>query len=99
MFSIRPTFSIIIPTADRSHLLQHSLQSCLAIERDDVEIIVSDNFSAPEVKAAVDEFSHDRRLQYFRTDRRLSMPRHWDFAWTKARGEFVIFNCDDDGLS
>ena len=92
-------FSILIPTADRPHLLQHSLQSCLAIERDDVEIIVSDNFSAPEAKAVVDAFSHDRRLRYFRTDRRLSMPRHWDFAWTKARGEFVIFNCDDDGLS
>jgi hypothetical protein len=27
------------------------------------------------------------------------MPHHWDFAWSKARGQFVIINCDDDALS
>jgi protein O-GlcNAc transferase len=92
-------FSIIIPTADRHGLLRHSLRSCLAIKRDDIEVIVSDNFSGPETKAVVDAHRDDDRLKYFRTDRRLPMPNHWDFAWSKARGRFVIVNCDDDALS
>jgi glycosyltransferase involved in cell wall biosynthesis len=92
-------FSIIIPTADRHYLLQHTLRACLAVKRADIEVIVSDNFSSPETKSAVDAHLSDGRLRYFRTDRRLPMPEHWDFAWAKARGRFVIINCDDDSLS
>lgn len=91
-------FSIIIPTADRHYLLQHSLRACLATNRDDIEVIVSDNFSGPETKSVVDAHLQDGRLRYFRTDRRMPMPEHWDFAWAKARGRFVIINCDDDLL-
>ena len=92
-------FSIIIPTADRHYLLQHSLRSCLAIKRDDIEVIVSDNHSSPETKAVVDAHRQDSRLKYVRTDRRMPMPDHWDFAWAKASGRFVIINCDDDAIS
>jgi glycosyltransferase involved in cell wall biosynthesis len=92
-------FSIIIPTADRHYLLQHTLRSCLAIARDDIEVIVSDNYSSPETKAVVDAHRHDGRLKYVRTDRRMPMPDHWDFAWKKASGRFVIINCDDDVIS
>jgi len=92
-------FSLIIPTADRHYLLQHSLRALLSHKRDDVEIIVSDNYSSPETKAVVDAHRADGRLRYFRTDRRLPMPAHWDFAWSKARGRFVVINCDDDALS
>jgi len=92
-------FSIIIPTTDRHELLQHSLRSFLTMDRDDLEIIVSDNFSTPETHAVVDAHRQDGRLKYYRTDRRLAMPDHWDFAWRKASGRYVIFNCDDDGLS
>jgi glycosyltransferase involved in cell wall biosynthesis len=92
-------FSIIIPTADRHYLLQHALRSCLAIPRDDIEVIVSDNHSSPETKAVVDAHRQDSRLKYVRTDRRMPMPDHWDFAWAKASGQFVIINCDDDAIS
>ena len=92
-------FSIIIPTADRHYLLQHTLRSCLAIRRDDIEVIVSDNYSSSETKAVVDAHRQDSRLKYFRTDRRMPMPDHWDFAWAKASGRFVIINCDDDAIS
>jgi len=92
-------FSIIIPTADRHYLLQHTLRSCLATDRDDIEVVVSDNFSSPETKLVVDGYRQDERLRYFRTDRRMPMPEHWDFAWSKARGHFIIINCDDDLVS
>lgn len=92
-------FSIIIPTADRHYLLEHTVRACLMIKRDDIEVIVSDNFSSPETKSIVERYQDDKRLKYFRTDRRLPIPEHWDFAWSKARGDFVIINCDDDFLS
>jgi len=92
-------FSIVIPTTDRHELLAHTLRSWLSIKREDLEVIVSDNFSTPETRAVVDAHLHDGRLRYYRTDRRMPMPDHWDFAWQKATGRYVLVNCDDDGLS
>jgi hypothetical protein len=92
-------FSIVIPTVDRHYLLEHTLRSYLMMDRSDFEVIVSDNFSSSATKAVVDAHRHDGRLKYYRTDRRMPMPEHWDFAWSKASGRYVLINCDDDGLS
>ena len=91
-----PRFSIVIPTCDRAHLLQHTLRALLSIERDDVEFIVSDNFSSDNTDATIQSFMGDKRLKALRTNHRLAMPMHWDFALSHARGTFVIINGDDD---
>jgi glycosyltransferase involved in cell wall biosynthesis len=91
-----PRYSIIIPTLDRSYLLDHTLKALLSTPRANIEVIVSDNSSGPETRAVVDQYLHDPRLRYFRTDRRLAVTDHWDFIWTKARGDYIIMNCDDD---
>jgi glycosyltransferase involved in cell wall biosynthesis len=92
-------YSIIVPTLDRSYLLENTLKALLSAPRDNMEIIVSDNFSGPETKAVVDKYLPDGRLRYFRTERRLAVTDHWDFAWSKARGDYIIINCDDDMIT
>jgi hypothetical protein len=92
-------FSIVIPTADRANLLATTIPACLLTRRDDVEVIVSDNFSSPETAAVIERFRGDPRLRSVRTERRLPMADHWEFAWQHARGELVIMNGDDDALS
>ncbi|MDE2336754.1 MAG: glycosyltransferase family 2 protein [Alphaproteobacteria bacterium] len=90
--------TVIIPTCDRADTLLHCLRTVASQQDARLEIIVSDNYSSPETKAVVDSFQHDPRLRYIRTESRLGMSEHWDFALNRATGNWVTFIGDDDGL-
>ena len=94
----QPLFSIVIPTRNRGRLLETSLRCALAQRLDDFEIVVSDNDSADTTPDVVRGFS-DPRIRYFRTPRTLHMPDSWEFALSHARGRYVTFLSDDDGIS
>jgi hypothetical protein len=90
-------FSIVVTTCDRPNLLAPCVRAVLETNFDDFELIVSDNFSeqhAAEILAGVD----DKRLRVIRTDRRMTAPDHWEFAWEHVRGEFVLYLADDNAL-
>lgn len=95
--STKPRFSIVIPTRDRAETLRWSLATCVAQEFDDCEFLVSDNFSAPEVRAVV-EACADPRVRYVRTPELLAMTDSWEFAVGHAKGEYITVLGDDDGL-
>ena len=90
-------FTLIVPTKDRPDTLLYTLKTILDQKRDDIEIIVSDNFSGPKVKEVVDSIQ-DQRLRYIRTGFPMGMSEHWDFALEHVKGEWVAFIGDDDGL-
>jgi glycosyltransferase involved in cell wall biosynthesis len=94
-----PKYSILVPTCDRASLLWHTLRGLLAIPCNDIELVVSDNASTDDTASVIDTVRHDPRVVAIRTDRRLSMPDHWDFVFAKASGDFLIVNGDDDGFS
>jgi hypothetical protein len=91
-----PRFSIVIPTRERPHTLEHTLATCLAQEGD-FEVVVSDNFSAPATRELVERRA-DPRVRYVRTPAALAMTDSLEFAAAHARGEFVVMQGDDDGL-
>lgn len=90
-------FSIVIPTRNRPYTLRFALQTCLAQQFEDFEVVVSDNHSPPSTREVVDTFN-DRRLRYVRTPGPLSMTDSLEFASSQAVGEYVLFMGDDDGL-
>ncbi len=93
----RPRFSIVLPTRNRSHLLKWSLQSALQQNFDDYEVLVSNN-GCTDATDRVVEACGDSRIRYVKTGKALSMHDHWDFAMEKARGDLVLYLCDDDAL-
>jgi len=93
-----PKFSIVIPTVDRHQLLEKTIAACLLCRYPNLEVLVSDNFSAPDTARVVERFSADSRVRYVRTARRLSMPDHWEFAWHQSTGDYIIINGDDDAF-
>src|SRR4051812_33489307 len=89
--------SLVIPTRNRAAHLRNSLRCALAQAFDDYEIIVSDNDSQDDTSAVVSEFS-DPRVKYFRTNASLSMPESWEFALSKASGQYITYLSDDDAI-
>ena len=89
--------SLIIPTRERSHYLYYALQTALQIKDDNIEIIVSDNFSHDNTSAVVERFT-DTLLKYIRTPNRVSMRENFNSAALKSTGDYIIFFGDDDGI-
>lgn len=90
-------FSVIIPTRERCDTLKWSLKTCTTQNYNNLEILVSDNFSQDDTRQVVADFQ-DSRIKYFNTGKRLSMSRNWEFALNNASGDYVLFVGDDDGL-
>lgn len=92
-----PVVTILIPTRDRAETLLHCLKTVRQQPNQNIEILVSDNLSGPEVKAVIDSFS-DNRIRYIRTPERLGMTEHWNWAIKQISGDWVTILGDDDGL-
>lgn len=90
-------FTVIIPTRERCGVLRSSLQTCIAQEYDNLEIIVSDNFSGDKTKEIVESFK-DKRIRYINTGKRVSMTDNWEFALSCVQEGYVTYLGDDDGL-
>ena len=92
-----PRFSIVVPTRNRAGTLRFALETCLAQEGDDYEVVVADNCSTPETKRVVDALGSGK-LRYVRSDTALAMTDNWERAVLFATGEYVIVIGDDDGM-
>ena len=91
-------FSIVIPTRERPETLKYCLKTCIEQELfSNYEIIVSDNNSSPATKEVVDSFKCDK-IRYFPTGTTLPMYENFEFAVSKAKGEYVMVLGDDDGI-
>lgn len=97
MKSTPPLFTIVMPTRNRAHILTNALRSALNQTFDDYEIIVMANNCSDNTKEVVESLATSR-VQYYETDKTLSMPDNWEYAWTKARGKYVTYLSDDDAL-
>lgn len=92
-----PRFSIVIPTWNRARTLFYTLQTCLDQDYSDYEIVVSDNASQDGTREMVQSFQTNR-IRYFQTPRMLCLTDSWEFAVSKAQGEYLLLIGSDDGM-
>lgn len=90
-------FTILIPTRERGEVLYHTLRNVLSQEYENLEVIVSDNFSFDITREVAHSF-RDSRLKYINPGKRISMSHNWEYALSHASGEWVTVLGDDDGL-
>lgn len=93
----QPLVTLVIPTRERAETLKYTLATAVAQDFDDFQILVSDNFSQDRTREVV-ESVHDARVTYVNTGQRLSMTDNFEFALDHARGKYVVYIGDDDGL-
>jgi glycosyltransferase involved in cell wall biosynthesis len=92
-----PKVTVILPTRERCDALESSLRTVTGQTYENLEIIVSDNYSRDRTEAVVRSMG-DSRVRYANTGRRLSMSRNWEFALSHVTSGWVTIIGDDDGL-
>lgn len=93
-------FSIIIPARNSAASLRYALQTCLNQRYSgSYEIVLSDNSSNgnTEVYDLYCELK-DPRIKYYKTPRDLNLSKSFEFAFLKAKGDFVMSIGSDDAL-
>ena len=91
-----PTFSVVIPTYNRAHLLPRCLGSVLAQSCSDFELIVSDDGSRDGTRELVREFAErDTRVRYVYQENRGAGDAR-NFGASVSRGKFLTFLDSDD---
>ena len=95
--SVRPKITVVIPTRERCDVLESALKTVVGQDYENLEILVSDNFSGDATEDVTRQWN-DPRVRYINTGRRLSMTANWEFALEHVTGGWVTIVGDDDGL-
>lgn len=90
-------FTIVIPTRERCDTLYWSLHTCVSQRYENLEILVSDNYSQDATRDVVMSFN-DPRIRYVNTGKRVSMTANWEFALAHVEDGYVTYIGDDDGM-
>lgn len=92
-----PKVSVCIPAFQAEEYLQRVVESALAQNYDDFEVIVVDNNSSDGTPEILRGF-HDERLRVIRNSATLPYVENFNLAIGNSRGEFVKLVCADDIL-
>ena len=87
--------SIIIPTYNRSKLIERSLKSIEEQTIKNYEIIIVDNYSTDNTSSVVKSFSH-LPIKYFVVDNNNNIARSRNFGIKNSNGNIIAFLDSDD---
>lgn len=90
-------YSIIIPVFNGLPYLEFAVGSVLVSDRTDFELIISDDCSDDGSWEWISSLK-DSRVKIVRTQRRMSMSNHWNFAISQASGVWQMFLGQDDAV-
>ena len=89
--------SLLIPTYNRAEFLGDALDSALAQDYDNLEIIVHDDASTDSTPELLAGYS-DPRLRIIRTEDNHGMLPGWNYIVGEAKGDYIKFLASDDLL-
>jgi glycosyltransferase involved in cell wall biosynthesis len=95
--ALRPAVSLCVPAYQAERHLRATLDSLLAQNHSDFEIVVIDNNSSDGTAAVLESFS-DSRIRVIRNESTLPLVDNFNHAVRQCRGEFVKLVCADDLL-
>jgi glycosyltransferase involved in cell wall biosynthesis len=92
-----PKYSIVLPTLNGAETLCVTVPEILKSDRDDFELIISNNHSDDNTKEIIESLLvNDPRLKLVEPPQRLPLGKHLDFAYQQAQGEWQGHLGDDD---
>jgi len=91
-----PLISICIPAYNRTNYLDRLLKSIEIQNFKDFEIIISDDSLNNSVKDLILNYNSVLNIHYFKNTPSLGTPANWNFAISKANGNWIKIMHDDD---
>jgi len=91
--------SVGLPTYNRAGYLRKAIESVLAQDYPEIQLIVSDNASTDDTAAVCRPFHDGGRLVYVRQERNVGPVENYSAVLRRADGEFFMWLGDDDEVS
>jgi glycosyltransferase involved in cell wall biosynthesis len=92
---LSPKVTVCLPTFNKARYLPTAIESVLAQEFRDYELLIVDDASTDGTAEAVQSF-HDSRIKYIRNPENLGLVHNWNRCLELARAEYTIIFHDDD---
>ncbi|HET6993726.1 MAG TPA: glycosyltransferase family 2 protein [Chitinophagaceae bacterium] len=97
--STLPLVSIVITSYNRAHWIRQAIESALAQDYPNLEIIISDNCSTDNSDEVIKSYCHDQRIRYSRNEQNIGMIANFQKAFFElAKGEYIANISSDDYL-
>jgi glycosyltransferase involved in cell wall biosynthesis len=94
-----PKVSVMIPTFNRARFLPDAVESVLAQDYPNIEIVVSDNASADATEKVMQRYASNGKVRYYRNDRNIGIGANWQkLLYRYAGGKYGKLLADDDRL-
>jgi len=90
------TISICIPAYKRVNYLKRLIESIIIQDYTDFEVIISDDSDDNSVAELINDYSDKINIRYFKNESPLGTPGNWNFAISKAKGQWIKLMHDDD---
>lgn len=95
--AVAPRVSIGLPVRNGERFLRRQLDSLLAQDFTDFEVIISDNASTDGTRAICEEYARrDSRVRYHRSDVDRGLAWNWNRAFELARAPYFKWAAHDD---
>ncbi len=82
-----PLVTVIIPTYNRAYVLPMAINSVLAQDYENVQLIISDDGSIDNTREIVESFQHPKIEYYYQENKGQGAARNLGLQY--ARGEFI----------
>lgn len=92
--------SVCIPTYNCGHFIAETIESVLAQNFSDFELLIIDNCSEDQTAHIVETYAgQDTRIRFIVNEVNLGMVANWNSCITQAKGEYIKFVFADDLLA
>jgi glycosyltransferase involved in cell wall biosynthesis len=95
-----PKVSVLIPTYNYARYLPEAIESILAQDFRDFELLISDDCSKDNSAEVIARFAaRDSRIRFQIHSKNLGMVENWNWCLSQARGEYIKYVFGDDKLT
>ena len=94
-----PLVSVVITSYNRANLIEGAVQSALAQDYPNLEIIISDNCSTDNTDEVMAKYLSNPRIRYYKNEQNIGMIPNFKLATEqRSKGDYITYVSSDDYL-
>ena len=85
-----PLVSVVITSYNRANLIEGAIQSALAQDYPNLEIIISDNCSTDNTDKVIAKYLSNPKIRYYKNEQNIGMIPNFKLLQNKDRKEIIL---------